>query len=65
MSMPGPLEWAIILGIVILVFGVGKFSRLGKELGEGIKNFRNALKGESKPSPDQQNQKSDSNKRIE
>lgn len=61
MSMPGPLEWAIIIGVIILIFGVGKLSRLGKDVGEGIRNFRNALKGEKKERPDQQNEKSDSN----
>ncbi len=47
----GPWELIIILAIVVLVFGVGRLSRLGGELGKGIRNFRNALRGEeAKPS---------------
>ena len=38
-------ELLIILFIVIIVFGVGKLPQLGKGLGEGIANFRDAVKG--------------------
>ncbi len=37
-------ELLIILVIVILIFGVNKIPQLGKGLGEGIKNFKSALK---------------------
>ncbi len=37
-------ELLVILVIVILVFGVNKIPQLGKGLGEGIKNFKSALK---------------------
>ena len=41
-------ELLVILVIVILVFGAGKIPQLGKGLGEGIKNFKDAMKdGES------------------
>ena len=44
----GPTELIIILIIVVLIFGVGKIPKLGKGLGEGIRNFKAALKeGES------------------
>jgi sec-independent protein translocase protein TatA len=48
MVMPriGPLELAIILLIVVLVFGVGKLPELGSALGRGIRDFRKALSGE-------------------
>ncbi len=39
-------ELLVILVIVILVFGVNKIPQLGKGLGEGIKNFKSALKDE-------------------
>jgi sec-independent protein translocase protein TatA len=42
----GPLELIIILAIVLLLFGVGRLGRLGKDLGEGIAAFRKGLKGE-------------------
>jgi sec-independent protein translocase protein TatA len=41
----GPPELFIILGIVILLFGVGRISKIGKELGSGIRLFRESVKG--------------------
>jgi sec-independent protein translocase protein TatA len=43
----GVPELLLILLIVIIIFGAGKLPQLGKGLGEGIKNFRSSLKGES------------------
>ena len=37
-------ELLIILLIVILIFGSKKIPELGKSLGEGIKNFKSAVK---------------------
>jgi sec-independent protein translocase protein TatA len=42
----GPLELIIILAIVLLLFGVGRLGKLGKDLGEGISAFRKGLKGD-------------------
>lgn len=42
----GPLEWGLILAVVLLVFGVGRVSRVGKELGSAIRGFQQGLKGE-------------------
>jgi sec-independent protein translocase protein TatA len=44
----GPLELVIILVIVLLVFGVGRLGRLGKDLGEGIREFRKGLSADKK-----------------
>jgi sec-independent protein translocase protein TatA len=47
--MLGPLggpEIAIIAVVIILIFGVGKFSSLGRDLGTSIKEFRRAVKDE-------------------
>jgi sec-independent protein translocase protein TatA len=43
----GPTELIIILVIVILIFGVNKIPKLGKGLGEGIRNFKDSLKAGS------------------
>ena len=49
-------ELLVILVIVVLVFGAGKIPQLGKGLGEGIKNFKNAMKdGQSGDSKDETN----------
>ena len=37
-------ELLILLFIVVLLFGVGKLPQLGKGIGEGIRNFKQALK---------------------
>jgi sec-independent protein translocase protein TatA len=41
----GVMELAIILVIVVVIFGASKLPQLGKGLGEGISNFRDGLKG--------------------
>ena len=46
----GTTELIIILVIVFLVFGVSKIPQLGKGLGEGIKNFKSAIKEINKDS---------------
>lgn len=38
----GPWELLLILGIVVIVFGVGKLPEVGGALGKGIKEFRKA-----------------------
>ena len=42
-------ELVIILAVAMLLFGGRKIPELAKGLGEGIKNFKNALKPEDKP----------------
>jgi len=39
-------ELILVLVIVLIVFGVGRLGKLGKELGEGISSFRQGLKGD-------------------
>lgn len=39
-------ELLIILGIAVLLFGGRKIPEVAKGLGEGIRNFKNALKPE-------------------
>ncbi len=40
----GPTELLIILVIVLLLFGVGRVSRIGGELGSAVANFRKGLR---------------------
>jgi len=44
-------ELLIILFIVFLIFGASRLPRLGAGLGEGIKNFKRSIKGESEELP--------------
>ena len=46
----GVPELLIILAIVVLIFGVNKLPRLGKGLGEGIRNFKDSVRSGDKES---------------
>jgi len=44
-----PLHWLLVIAIALLLFGTTKFAAVGKGLGEGIRNFKSAMKdGEAK-----------------
>jgi sec-independent protein translocase protein TatA len=45
----GPMELIVILGVCLLVFGGKKIPELGKGLGEGIRNFKDSLRGPQDP----------------
>ncbi len=45
----GPWDMAILGGIVIVLFGGTKLAGLGKSLGQGIKEFKNATNEDDKP----------------
>ena len=47
----GPTELIIVLVIVLVIFGAGKLSTVGKGLGKSIKEFREATKEEDGPTP--------------
>jgi sec-independent protein translocase protein TatA len=49
-------ELLVILAIAALLFGGKKIPEVAKGLGEGIKNFKNALKSEDK-TPEQAEEK--------
>ena len=50
-----PMHILLIVGIALLVFGPSKFAALGKGLGEGIRNFKSAIKEGDNPPPDPNN----------
>lgn len=55
----GPTELIIILVIIILLFGVGRISKISGEMGSAIRNFRKGLNPEEeqnkeKPTEDKQ-----------
>jgi len=42
----GPTELIIILVIILVLFGVGRISKIAGELGSGIRAFKDGLQGE-------------------
>ena len=44
-------ELLVIFGIALLIFGPKKIGELGKSLGDGIRGFRGAMKGEDEKKP--------------
>lgn len=46
MGKLGLPEIILIVGIALLLFGPNKFASLGKSIGEGLRNFKTAMKEE-------------------
>ena len=42
----GVPELLLILVIVVLIFGAGRLPQLGKGVGEGIRNFKQSIRGD-------------------
>lgn len=57
MAHLGTTELLIILAVVVLLFGVGRVSRIGGEMGSAIREFRKGLKTD-----EEEQNTSDSNK---
>jgi TatA/E family protein of Tat protein translocase len=51
----GPLEIAVVLIIVLIIFGPKRLPELGQSMGRGIREFKNSLSGDKdKDSPEEQ-----------
>lgn len=46
MGSLGTTELVLILAVVVILFGVGRVSRIGGEMGSAIREFRKGLKGD-------------------
>ena len=49
----GPMELVIILLVLVMLFGATRLKDLGGSLGQGIKEFRSAVKEEDQEPPTQ------------
>lgn len=47
----GPLEIAIVLVIVLIIFGPKRLPELGRSMGRGIREFRSSVTGKDKEPP--------------
>jgi sec-independent protein translocase protein TatA len=48
----GPLELAIVLVVVLLIFGPKRLPGLGKQLGTGMREFKESITGKDKDRDD-------------
>ncbi len=48
-------ELLVILGVAVLLFGGKKIPEVAKGLGEGIRNFKSALKGDEESKKAEEN----------
>jgi sec-independent protein translocase protein TatA len=55
-------EIIVILVVVVLVFGVGRISKIGGEIGSGIRAFKQGLSGEK--DDDQEHNQEDSSDEV-
>jgi sec-independent protein translocase protein TatA len=46
MGLDNPLHIAIVLVVVLLVFGAKKLPEMGRGLGEGMRGFKSGISGE-------------------
>ena len=44
-------HWLIVLLVVVLVFGTSKLRNVGKDLGDAVRGFKEGIKGEDAPTP--------------
>jgi len=42
-------ELVLVVFIILLIFGVGRIARVGRELGTGIREFRKGISGDDQP----------------
>jgi sec-independent protein translocase protein TatA len=53
-----PMHILLIVAILLLLFGPSKFASLGKGIGEGIRNFKSAMKDGSDGEKKEEDKKS-------
>ena len=49
MGLDNPLHIAFILIVVLLVFGAKRLPELGRSLGTGMREFKDSISGDSRP----------------
>jgi sec-independent protein translocase protein TatA len=51
LGLENPLHIAILLVVVMLVFGAKKLPEMGRSLGSGLRGFKESVSGEPSPEP--------------
>ena len=52
----GPWEIALIVVIILIVFGVGKLPQVGGAIGKGIRSFRKGQQGQLEDNEDEEDE---------
>lgn len=60
----GMPELIVILVIIVILFGAGKLPEIGSGIGKGIKNFKDATKGEENKALDAKTEESSEEKKA-
>jgi sec-independent protein translocase protein TatA len=50
----GPLELVLVLGILLLIFGPKRLPGLGKQLGTGMREFKDSITGKDRDSDEEE-----------
>ncbi|MBV8941331.1 MAG: twin-arginine translocase TatA/TatE family subunit [Solirubrobacterales bacterium] len=50
-GLDNPLHLAILLAVLLLIFGAKRLPELGRSLGAGMRGFKEAVTGESNSQP--------------
>jgi sec-independent protein translocase protein TatA len=53
-GLDNPLHIAMVLVVVLLVFGAKRLPEMGRSLGEGLRGFKDSVSGEVKSDPEPQ-----------
>ena len=49
MGLDNPIHLALLLMILLLVFGAKRLPEMGRSLGDGLRGFKEAVSGEARP----------------
>jgi sec-independent protein translocase protein TatA len=62
----GPLEIAVVLIIVLIIFGPKRLPELGQSMGRGIREFKNSISGDKdKDSPEEKRRELEANQQVQ
>jgi sec-independent protein translocase protein TatA len=50
-GLDNPLHLAILLVIILLIFGAKRLPEMGRSLGAGMRGFKESITGEASPEP--------------
>jgi sec-independent protein translocase protein TatA len=62
----GPLEIAVVLIIVLIIFGPKRLPELGQSMGRGIREFKNSLSGDKdQDSPEEKRRELEASQQVQ